>query len=313
MQRQKITVFGSFVADLTSFAPHLPARGETVFGGPFRSGPGGKGSNQGVAAQKAGADVIMITKLGKDAFADIALKCYKNAGIDTRFVFQDEKYETGAALIMVENGTGENCIVVSAGACGHITLEEVRSAALEIKTSKILLAQLETNLDAVIEAINIAKRYDVKVILNPAPVREIPDDLYLKIDILTPNETEACILSGIPVNDKESAGKAAEYFIQKGVGSVIITMGANGAFLLSDGFKGHIPAFRVDDVVDTTGAGDAFNGVLAAALAEGKDIMQAVVFANAAAAISITRSGTSDAMPDRAEINKFLTDDHIFI
>lgn len=306
MQRPKITVLGSFVVDLMSKTPHLPVRGETVFGGPFKLGPGGKGSNQGVAAHKAGADVTMITKLGKDVFAEVALNNFISLGMKTDFIFQDGNYETGAALIIVEDVSAENEIVVAIGACNHISKEEIESARAEIKKSSLLLTQLETNIDAVLYAVDLASEYGVRVILNPAPVQKIPDELYKKIDILTPNETEAQILSGIEVKSIDDAAKAAEVFIGRGVKSVIVTLGRNGVYVKSKEFEGHIPAFSLDNVIDTTGAGDAFNGGFATAFAEGLDIKEAAIFGNAVAAISVTRIGTAPAMPFRHEIDDFL-------
>lgn len=302
----KITVLGSFVVDLMSKTPHLPTRGETVFGGPFKLGPGGKGSNQGVAAARAGAEVTMITKLGKDEFAEIALKSFRSANMDTQFIFQDDEHETGAALIMVEDGSAENEIVVSIGACNYITDAEVQAAEEHIKNSKVFLTQLETNISAVELGIELAKKHGVKVVLNPAPVRSIEDDLYKKVDYLTPNEVEAGILSGIKVEDVDGARQAAEFFLAKGVQTVVITLGKNGAFIKNSSLEKHIPAFTVTNVVDTTGAGDAFNGGFATALAEGKSIEEAVVFGNAVGALSVTKLGTAPAMPYRNEIEDFL-------
>ncbi|AYO29802.1 ribokinase [Biomaibacter acetigenes] len=306
MKKPKITVLGSFVVDLMSRTPHLPARGETVFGGPFKLGPGGKGSNQGVAAHKAGADVTMVTKLGRDDFAQIALNSFKSVGMRTDYIFFDNEHETGAALIMVENGTGENEIVVSIGACNYITDDEVESVREEIRNSKLLLTQLETNLSAVYKAIDIANEYGVMVVLNTAPVQPVPEQIYKKVDVLTPNETEASILSGIEIKDIEGAKKAAEYFVEKGVKSVVITLGSNGVYVKSPEFEGHVPAFALDNVIDTTGAGDAFNGGFATALAEGKSIKEAAIFGNAVAGISVTRIGTAPAMPWREEVEEFL-------
>ena len=313
MRPPKIIVMGSFVVDLMSRTPHLPARGETVFGGPFNLGPGGKGSNQGVAAHKAGVEVTMITKLGKDDFAQIALNSFSSVGMNTDFIIFDEEHETGTALIMVENGTGENSIVVSVGACNYITDEEVESAREEIKNSQVFLTQLETNLSAVYKAIDIANEYNVPVVLNPAPVRPIPDELYKKVTVLTPNETEAERLSGISVKDLEGAKKAAEYFRSKGVKYAVITLGPNGVYVDSEEFHGHVSAFKIKNVVDTTGAGDAFSGGLAAALAEGKGIREAAIFGNAVAGLSVTKVGTAPAMPTRHEIDEFLKDNGVKI
>ncbi len=306
MGKPKITVMGSFVVDLMSRTPHLPAPGETVFGGPFKLGPGGKGSNQGVAAHKAGAEVIMVTKLGRDDFAKVALNSFESEGMKTDYILFDEKHETGAALIMVEDGTGENSIVVSIGACNHITDEEIESIRPEIKGSKILLTQLETNLSAVYKVIDIANEHNVPVVLNPAPIQPIPEELYKKVMVLTPNETEAEKLSGIPVKDLEGAEKSAKYFRSKGVEHVVITLGSNGVYVHSNEYKGHVPAFEMKNVIDTTGAGDAFSGGLAAALAEGKDIKTAAIFGNAVAGLNVTKIGTAPAMPTRQEVDEFL-------
>ena len=306
MGKAKITVMGSFVVDLMSRTPHLPVKGETVKGSTFKLGPGGKGSNQGVAAQRAGADVTMITKLGKDDFAEIALKSFKNEGMDTKFVFQDEKYSTGAALIMVDEKTSENEIVVVPGACSNITDKDIKMAKESIENSKVFLTQLETNVDAVEKAVDIAYKNGVTVVLNPAPVQEISDELYKKIDVLTPNEVEASILSGVNVETIEDAKKAANVLMKKGVKNVLITLGSKGVLVVTSQKEEFIQSYKVN-VVDTTGAGDAYNGAFATALSEGKDIFEAAHFANAAAAISVTRIGTAPAMAYRNEIEKFIS------
>lgn len=298
---------GSFIVDLMARAPHLPEHGETVKGSHFQIGPGGKGSNQGVAASRSGAAVTMITKIGADPFAQIALESFKREGMDMQFVMQDKRYPTGTALIMVDEHTSENKIVVTIGACEHITKEEIGAARTQIENSQVLLTQLETNLDAVDNVVDIAHAKGVKVILNPAPAPQHPlsDNLLSKIDILTPNETEAAILSGVKIEDMDDAREAARVLKAKGVGHVIITMGSKGAFVLSDSM-GHIIEPITVKVVDTTGAGDAFNGGLATALAEGQDIVEAVRFANATGALSVTKVGTAPAMPYRKEIEALL-------
>lgn len=303
---KKVAVLGSFVVDLMSKTPHLPARGETVFGGPFRVGPGGKGSNQGVAAKRAGADVTMITKLGRDEFAEIALNSFRAEDMETEFIYQDDQHETGAALIMVEEGSAENAIVVSIGACNYLTAHEIEAAAKKIKNSQIFLTQLETNLEAVRAGIKVAKSYNVPVILNPAPVQPIADEVFPDIDYLTPNEVEAEILTGIKIRKIADAQKAAVHFLAKGVQNVIITLGKNGALIKNNSIEKHIPAYEIDNVVDTTGAGDAFNGGLATALAEGKSLEDAVCFGNAVGALSVTKIGTAPAMPYRDEIEDFM-------
>lgn len=305
MKKAKITVLGSFVVDLMARAPHLPVPGETVKGSIFKLGPGGKGSNQGVAAQRAGADVTMVTKIGNDDFAEIALKSFINEGIDTKLVFKDDNLSTGAALIMVDEDTSENEIVVTLGACSNITADNIETARKAIEGSKVFLTQLETNVDAVEKSIDIAHSMGVKVILNPAPVQEIPKQLYSKIDFFTPNEVEASILSGVTIENIEDARKAAQIFIDRGTLNIIITLGSKGALVVTPSGDELIESYKVN-AVDTTGAGDAYNGGFATAIAEGKDIFEAARFASAIGALSVTKIGTSPAMPYRKEIDEFI-------
>lgn len=304
---KKVTVFGSFVVDLMSRCPHLPAPGETVKGSVFRMGPGGKGFNQGVAAYKAGADVTMVTKLGSDAFADVALNTMNKLGMNTERIFQTSETETGSALILVDENTAQNEIVVVLGACGNITDKEVESLSDLLDQSEYLLTQLETNVTAVEKIVAMAFKKGVKIILNTAPVQPISDDLLSRVDLITPNEVEAGILSGIKVNNQESAQKAADYFLKKGVKNVLITMGSSGVFLATPQKRGFLPAYKVN-ALDTTGAGDAFNGGLTAALSEGKDLWEAAQFANALAALSVQKMGTTTSMPDREEIDTFVAE-----
>lgn len=304
MTKAKITVMGSFVVDLMGRAPHLPVIGETVKGSTFKMGPGGKGSNQGVAAQRAGAEVTMITKLGKDDFSQMALKNFKNENMDTSYIFQDGKYPTGAALILVDEVTSENEILVVLGACEHILTEEIELARQTIENSAVFLTQLETNVDAVEKAVDIAYQKGVPVILNPAPVQRISEELMKKIDILTPNEVEASILSGIEVTTVEEASKAAKVLLNKGAKNVIITLGSKGSLVVTKDKEKLIASIKVN-AIDTTGAGDAYTGGLATAFAEGKDIFEAAEFANIVAALSVTKIGTAPAMPYREEIEKY--------
>ncbi len=305
--KARIAVMGSFVVDLMARAPHLPCTGETVKGDGFRIGPGGKGSNQGVAAQRAGAEVDMITKLGTDAFSRIALDSFEGEGMHTEFVTQDPDWPTGAALIMVDEVTGDNKIVVTLGACAHITDADIEAARSAIEGSAVLLTQLETNLDAMAKAVAIAAAAGVTVILNPAPASEVPNGLLEQVDILTPNETEAAALAGLPVNDTEEAAAAARALMAKGARSVIVTLGSQGVLTVQGEEERHIPSYPVDSV-DTTGAGDAFSGALATAIAEGKDFFSAAEFANVAAALSVTKVGTAPAMPRREEIEAALAE-----
>lgn len=302
---KRALVFGSFVVDLMSRTPHLPKPGETVKGSLFRMGPGGKGFNQGVAAHKAGANVIMCTKLGRDSFAKVATDAMDELYMNTDYVLYSDDTETGSALIMVDEKTSQNEIVVVLGACNTITDNEVESLIPVLEESEYVLTQLETNVSAIYKLIDLAHDHGVKVILNTAPVQEINNEIYKKIDIITPNEVEAEILTGIRIDSLEEAKEAAKWFRNHGVKEVIITLGGRGVFVSSNDRDEIIPAYNVE-AIDTTGAGDAFNGGLLAALSEGKDIWNAVMFANALAALSVQKLGTTPSMPTRNEIDDFI-------
>lgn len=301
----KISVFGSFVVDLASRANHLPKPAETVIGSSFALGPGGKGSNQGVAAHRSGADITMITKVGDDVFGKVALDFYKKEGMNTDLIFVDKEKETGTALIMVDEVTGQNQILVVSGACGNITDEDLEIARPTIESSQILLTQLEVNLDATWKVIDMAHKAGVKVVLNTAPAQEVPDDVLKQVDLLTPNEVEASILSGVEVVTPDDARKAADVFQTKGVDEIVITLGEQGAYVRS-GSKDIVIPRRTVNAIDTTGAGDAFNGGLVTALAEGKNLFEAAEFANVVGALSVTKVGTAPAMPFRKEIDAFI-------
>jgi len=297
---------GSFVADLMGRGKAIPVPGETVKGSYFKVGPGGKGGNQAVAAARAGGDVAMITKLGYDLFGDMAIESFKGEGIDTNHVFRSHEHPTGAALILVNEDTGQNSIMVIPGACGHLEADEVVAAMRALAPAGVLMLQLETNFEAVAASLKEGRAMGLKIICNPAPAHTIPAEYYPLIDFLTPNETEAATLSGIEVVDLDSAEKAARALRAMGAANVLITLGEKGAMVLAAGEATRlVPAFKVE-AVDTTGAGDAFNGALALALAEGRDLVAATLFANAAAALSVTKIGTAPAMPRRDEIDLFL-------
>ncbi|WP_343210606.1 ribokinase [Anaerolentibacter hominis] len=298
-------VFGSFVVDLMGRAPHLPVPGETVKGSMFKMGPGGKGFNQGVAAHKAGGLVTMVTKLGQDTFAGVALDAMNELHMDTTHILSTPDSETGAALIMVDETTSQNEIVVLPGACSTITDREVDSLAPLLDDTGYLLTQLETNVSATERIIRMAHEKGVTVILNTAPVQPVSDELLSKIDLITPNEVEAEILTGIPIENEEKADEAADWFMSRGVKEVVITLGSRGVYLNDGKRRGILPAFRVN-AIDTTGAGDAFNGGLVAGLAEGMDLWEAARFANALAALSVQKLGTTPSMPDREDIDRFL-------
>ncbi len=296
-----ITVVGSYVTDLMCRTPKMPVPGETVFAGPFKMGPGGKGSNQAVAARRAGGDVTLLTKLGRDALGEFAFKSIENEGIHTDFICFDDQLGTGAALIMVD-AKGQNMIAVSTEACETLSSGEVRAAESRIAGSDVLLTQFEGSLEAMAEAISIARAAGVKIILNPAPARPVDPSLFRDVYAITPNETEAEALSKIKVVDEKSAAEAARTIHGMGLEIVIITMGEAGALVYDGDSMTMVPAIKVK-AVDTTGAGDAFSGGLATAIAEGKDILQATKFAVCTAALSVTSVGTAPAMPFRSEID----------
>lgn len=301
--KKKVVVFGSFVVDLTGRTTALPVPGETVMGSRFMMGPGGKGSNQAVAAHRLDADVTLVTKVGKDVFGTVATDFYKKEGMDTSYIFEDEEKETGCALILVDEKTGQNEIVVISGACGNITFEDVEKCRELIESAGILLLQLEINMDAMHKVIDIAYEAGVKIVLNPAPAAAIPDDVLRKIDIVTPNETEAQALTGVKIENEEDAKRAATVFMEKGVKEVVITLGSMGAFAMNREKTELVERLSVD-AIDTTGAGDAFNGGFVTALAEGKDLFEALRYANVTGALSVTRLGTAPAMPYRSEVDE---------
>ncbi len=302
--RPKVTVVGSFNTDLVSRTPRMPVPGETILGGPFHMGPGGKGANQAVAAARLGADTTMVVKLGKDTFGDLAEANLFKEGVRSDFVLRTDESHTGAALIMLD-AAGENMIVVAAGANNLLTPADVKAASIAITGADVLLVQLEIPLETVAEAIRIGHRAGVSVLLNPAPGRELDAGLLSMCDVVTPNETETQIITGHPVHNVSEAEEAAKQLLAEGVRAVVVTLGDKGALVVTPGRTEHVPGHKVE-VVDTTGAGDAFSGALAVALAEGMELVSAVGFANAAAALQVTKIGTAPAMPYRREVDALL-------
>ena len=297
---------GSFVADLAFRTPELPHWGQTILGSQFRLGPGGKGSNQAVAAARLGARVSFISKLGKDPFGDMARNTYQQEKIDTRFLVDTTEFATGAASIVVHEGKGENAIVVVPGACFEITEAEVDRARPLIAESAVFMTQMETRLPTVEYGLKVAHEMGVMTILNPAPAQPLPESVYVYCDHLTPNESEATALSGVAVKDIDSAARAADALLARGVINVVVTLGENGALVKNASITEHVKAFNAGPVVETTGAGDAFNGGFAVALAEGLDIVSATRFGCAVAGISVTRPGTAPSMPSRSEVDALL-------
>jgi ribokinase len=306
MHTRWLSVMGSFVADLAFRTPALPLWGQTILGSEFRLGPGGKGSNQAVAAARLGGRVTFISKLGRDAFGDLARSTYRDEGIDTQFCFESPDQATGAASIVVHETKGENAIVVVPGSSFSMTLEEVDQAGDVIKESAMFLTQLELPLNIVVYGLELARSFGVPTILNPAPARDLPEGIYPLCDYFTPNETEAAALVGHPIASVADAERAAGEFLDLGVRNAIITLGAEGALVRNADVTRHVPAFDAGAVVETTGAGDAFNGGLAIALTEGLDVVAATRFGCAVAGISVTRHGTAPSMPSRAEVDALL-------
>ncbi|HEV8410969.1 MAG TPA: ribokinase [Gemmatimonadaceae bacterium] len=298
----RIAILGTFVADLAFRADRLPTWGETVLGSAFRMGPGGKGSNQAVAAARLGASVSMISKVGLDEFGNIARRTWADEGIDTRFVIDTAEFATGSSTITVNEKTGDNAIVVVPGSGFHITCAELDHARDAIADSVMFMTCLELPMDVVRHGLALAKSLGVPTILNPAPAQLLADDIYPLCDYITPNESEATRLTGVAVSDAESADGAAEVLLSRGAPCVIVTLGERGALIKTAMITAHVPAFRAGTVLETTGAGDAFNAGLAVALAEGANIPDAVRFGCATAAICVTRYGTTPAMPGRGEV-----------
>jgi ribokinase len=300
-----VAILGIYVADLAFRAARQPVMGETLLGSSFVMGPGGKGSNQTVAAARAGAAVTFITKLGKDDFGSRALAMFAAEGVSVR-AEQVTDNSTGAAYIFVQDGTGANAIIVVAGAAGTISIDEVERNRDAIENAAVFMTQLEQPIPAAMRALEIARAAGVTTILNTAPAAPLDDAIYKLCDYVTPNESEASMLTGVEVVDLASARKAADVLLRKGVGTALITLGSNGSLLHSGRTSLHIPVFNAGKVVDTTGAGDAFNGGFAAALARGDSPEVAARFGSGAAGISVTRAGTAPSMPMRAETEALL-------
>lgn len=299
MSLSKIIVIGSSNTDMVIKTDKLPVPGETKLGGIFFMNAGGKGANQAVAVERIGGNVTFVTKVGNDIFGKQAIAGFEKENINTGYVFIDEEAPSGTALIMV-NEQGENCIAVAPGANANLLPSDIKKVT-NINRAEIILMQLEIPIETITAVIKNAKANKQKVILNPAPAQKLDDGLLSGLFMITPNETEAYFLTGIKVFDEVSASQAAGVFVRKGVQNVVITMGTSGAYIFSDGISKMVPVNPVK-AVDTTAAGDVFNGALAVAISEGKDIEEAVSFANKAAAISVTRIGAQCSVPYRNEI-----------
>lgn len=301
MEKRKIVVVGSSNMDMVVKTDHIPVPGETVLSGNFFMNPGGKGANQAVAIARLGGEVSFISKMGNDIFGKQFSHLFSEEGIDTRHILSDDDLPSGVALITVDK-TGENSIVVATGANANLKPSDIdMDAQQKIADSSIVLMQLEIPLETVEFVARYASSNGVKVILNPAPVNTLKPELLSYIDIITPNKTEAEMISGIRVTDIESAKQAAKAICDKGVNSVVVTMGSLGSVIYhKETFT--VVAAQIVEAVDTTAAGDVFNGALAVALSEGKELPFAVDFASRAAAISVTRLGAQQSIPYRNEL-----------
>jgi len=300
----RIVVVGSSNTDMVVKGRRLPAPGETVSGGQFVLAAGGKGANQAVAAARLGADVTLVARVGRDIFGDQALENYRKEGIRADYVFRDPDRATGIALILVDQ-QGENLISVASGANHALTPADVDQAAEPIRAAQVVLLQLEIPLETVCRAAEVAFAAGVPVILNPAPAAPLPDGLLHRVAYLTPNESEAQHLSGVPVEDETSARQAAGRLLAAGARHVIITLGAKGALSASAAGARLVPTRRVR-AIDTTAAGDAFNGGLAWALGCGLALDEAVERACLVGALSVTRLGAQPSLPTKAELDAFL-------
>jgi ribokinase len=301
----RVVILGIYVTDLAFRAERMPVIGETIAGSAFAMGPGGKGSNQAVAAARAGAHVVFCTRLGDDAFGAIARETWRAEGIEARATVV-EAMATGAAHIFVDAATGSNAIIVAAGAAGTLGPADADAIEADIARAQVFVTQLEQPVAAARRGLELARKHAVATVLNPAPALPLPDDIFPLCDYITPNETEAAALTGIDIASPDDARRAADVLLDKGVGTVIVTLGEAGALLHSRTQSVLVPAFQCGPVVETAGAGDGFTGGFAAALARGDAPLAAVRFGCALAGISVTRAGTAPSMPALREVNALL-------
>lgn len=298
----KIIVIGSSNTDMVVRSERLPRPGESVIGGGFMMAGGGKGANQAVAVARMGHRVIFTAALGRDMFGDAAVSSYQRFGIDTSYIVRKDA-PSGVALIMVDSA-GQNSISVALGANNSLSTEDIRGVLEQVEKDDIVLLQLEVPMATVDAAVDIAAAKGARVVLNPAPAAEVSEQTLSKLYLITPNQTEAQTLTGIEVKDEATASLAAQVLCSRGVGRVVITMGSLGAYLYEEG-RGEIIEARKVAAVDTTAAGDVYNGALCAALAEGKSLREALTFATKASAISVTRVGAQPSVPTREEVDNF--------
>ena len=302
----KLTILGIFVADLAFFGK-IPRVGETILGENFVIGPGGKGSNQSVAAGKAGANVEFITKIGDDDYGKMAIKIYEDSNVGSKNVFITSDHNTGVAAILLNKDTGENAISVVPGAAGNLTIEDIKKAKNTIINSKFFLTQLEVPMEIVEFSLKVAKDNGVTTILNPAPAAKLDKKIFPLIDYFIPNETEASFYLSNQINNESDAKRYSKNLLNLGIKNLLITLGDKGIYFENLKESHFEPSLKLGDrVIDTTGAGDAFCGAFATSMCEDKTIIESIKFANAFAGISTTRIGTANSMPNRDEIEKIL-------
>jgi len=301
----RILVIGSINTDMVVRSPELPFPGQTLMGHSFQTTGGGKGANQAVAAARLGAEVSLIARIGDDAFGKMSIENFKKEKINIENIYTDSDAPSGVAFIVVDD-KGENIIVVAPGANASLNEKDIQDAEDAIKKADIILFQLEIPMSTVAEGIRLAKKHNRMVMLNPAPAAMIPKEILHSVDFITPNQTEALTLTGIAVNDALTAQQACDVLHKRGVLTVIVTMGEQGAYISSDNYKGLVAGFTTGVVVDTVAAGDTFCGGLAIAIAEGKSLKDAVQFANAAAALSVTKAGAQASIPVRTDVINLL-------
>ena len=297
-----VLVIGSSNTDLVVRTNKLPAPGETVLGGAFFTAAGGKGANQAVAAARAGAQVTLIARLGCDDFGKRALSDFQREGIDTRWVVSDPHLPSGVAFILVDK-RGENSIAVASGANASLSPDQIQDQAYQ--NAEICLLQLEIPIETVVQAAYLSTKNETRVVLNPAPAADLPEEVWPHLFLITPNQIETEHFTGISPNSPQNIAKAADKLLQKGTQNAIITLGAQGAFLATPDQMLHIPAFKATSI-DTTGAGDAFNGALACALSENQSLETAIRFACAAGALTVGKAGAQPAIPTRDQIDALL-------
>ena len=301
---QKITIVGSYNVGLFLKGERLPKKGETIIGDSFQESGGGKGSNQAVAAALLGADTSFVCRIGDDQYGQNALKMYGKFGISTDYVFMDQTIHSGISVILIDNA-GNNMISVVPGANYRLSKTDIDSASLLFRSSVMVGFQLENKLDTVLYGIRVAKETGAQVILDPAPALVLPDDIFPLLDYIKPNETEATTITGIPVNDVDSAVRAGKWLVEHGVKTAIVTLGEAGAVAVDEKGACHYPAPKVN-CVDATGAGDIFSGAFMCALSQGESFADAIVFANHAAALACTKLGVIEAIPSRDDVLSFM-------